>query len=97
MPSIRCAPEAWCADMAETKTADATMDAFAIASTAHVDALTARAALERLTTLVVQGEIDTRAEADVDAFVCFADGIGARIDGVAEALDDLAHRIAEAE
>lgn len=77
-------------------TDDATVDAFAIASTAHVDALTARAALERLTTLVVQGELDTRAEADVDAFVCFADGIGARIDGVAEALDALTHRIGRA-
>ena len=83
--------------MAETKTADATMDAFAIASTAHVDALTARAALERLTALVVQGEIDPRAERDLDAFVCYADGIGARIDGVAEALDALTHRIAGAE
>ena len=83
--------------MAETKTADATMDAFAIASTAHVDALTAKAALERLIALVVQGEIDTRAEADMDAFVCFADGIGNRIDGVADALDALAHHISRTE
>lgn len=56
---------------------------------AHVDALTAKAALERLTSLVVQGEIDTRVEADVDAFVCFADGIGKRLDSVAAALDGI--------
>lgn len=83
--------------MADAKKCDATMDAFVLAGAAHSDALTARAALERLTTLVVQGELDTSADEELDAFVCFADGIGARIECVAEALDDLAHRIAEAE
>lgn len=83
--------------MADAKKCDATMGAFVLASAAHSDALTARAALERLTSLVVQGEIDTSAEEDLDAFACFADGIGRRIEEVADALDALAHRIAETE
>lgn len=81
--------------MADAKKCDATMDAFVLASAAHSDALTARAALERLTTLVVQGELDTSADEDLDAFACFADGIGARIEAVADALDALAHHIRE--
>lgn len=79
------------------KTPDDVLGMRAIADAAHMDALTARAALERLTSLLVQGELDPHIEGDMDALACFAEGIIGQIGAVAEALDTLTHRIRRTE
>lgn len=79
------------------KTPDDVLGMRAIADAAHMDALTARAALERLTSLLVQGELDPHVEGDMDALACFAEGIIGQIGAVAEALDTLTHRIRRTE
>lgn len=79
------------------KTPDDVLGMLAIADAAHMDALTARAALERLTPLLVQGELDPHIEGDMDALACFAEGIIGQIGAVAEALDTLTHRIRRTE
>lgn len=72
-----------------TKATDADMDTIAILDAAHVDALSARAALGRLTSLVVQGVLDLHDEADMDSFVVFAEGIAGQIGAVAGVLQSL--------
>ena len=85
--------EALAAEDTTAKEADAPKDAHFIADTAHIDALTAQTALQRLTSMIVSGELDPHEEADMDAFVCLANGIGARVAEVADALDKLLDRL----
>lgn len=63
-----------------------------VADTAHVDALTARTALDRIAAMVVSGELDLSTEADTDAFSTSIRGIAETMNDVAEALDTLLHR-----
>lgn len=58
---------------------------------AQVDALSAKEALDRLSSLVIAGELDVSTDAGVDAFACFVDGIGGRIREVAAVLGGIAY------
>jgi len=62
---------------------------YIVAGQAEVDLATARAALDRLATLVVSGELDPAREEDMDAFSTFALGVSARLDNIAEVLTEL--------
>lgn len=62
---------------------------YIVAGQAEVDLATARAALDRLATLVVSGELDPAREEDMDAFSTFALGVSARMDYVGQALAEL--------
>lgn len=62
---------------------------YIIAGEAEADLMTARAALDRLTSLVVSGELETTREEDMDAFSTFAYGVCARLDHIGEALAEL--------
>lgn len=77
----------------QPKRTDEEIGLYAVADAAHIDALSARAALGRLVSLIVQGELDPSVDTDMDALVLFADGIGARVAEVADALDRLAHHL----
>lgn len=76
----------------QPKRTDEEIGRCAVADAAHIDALSARAALERLVSLIVQGELDPSVDTDMDAFVVYVDGISARVGEVADALSELAHR-----
>lgn len=62
---------------------------YIVAGQAEVDLATARAALDRLATLVVSGELDPAREEDMDAFSTFAMGVSARLDHIGQALAEL--------
>lgn len=62
---------------------------FIIAGEAEADLAMARAALDRLTSLVVSGELDTTREEDMDAFSTFALGVSTRLDHIGQALAEL--------
>ena len=62
---------------------------YIVAGQAEVDLATARAALDRLATLVVSGELDPAREEDMDAFSTFALGVSARLDHVMASLGTL--------
>lgn len=74
------------------KACDTDTEAFHIADTAHMDAITVKSAVERLASLVVDGELDTSDNTNIEAFVVFTDGIIARLDKIANALDVLTTR-----
>lgn len=69
------------------------MDSRAVADDAHINVLIAKTAMDYLVSQVVASEIDAASDSDMDAFVVYADGIGSRIDDVADALDVLTHRL----
>lgn len=76
-----------------SKTRDKDLGTRAIVDAAHIDCLTANSALSMLAGLVVEGELNPSIDVDMDAFVVYVDGISARIDGVADALDKLLDRL----
>ena len=62
-----------------------------IADMAQVEAMTATSALERLSSLVVSGELDLSDEADLDTFATLVLGIQSHLTDVSDALGKLAH------
>lgn len=77
----------------QPKRTDEEIGRLAVADAAHIDALSARAALGRLVSLIVQGELDPSVDTDMDALVLFASGIEHQIDDVSNALDSLTRRL----
>lgn len=67
----------------------ARMDERAAADNARMRVLTAKAALERLTALVVGGELMDGSKDSVDLFAATVEGITGQLDAVAGALDAL--------
>lgn len=72
------------------------MDARAAADNAHIRTLSAKAALERLTALVVGGELMDGNEDSMDLFAVTVEGITGHLDAVADALDALTKQMGAA-
>lgn len=70
----------------------ASMSSRTLADGAHMEVLTAKDALDHLTNLVVTGSLDPSNDAHMSAFAVYSNGIATRLDIVADALSELAHR-----